>query len=392
MHCILCLCQDSRYSVAMSLDLHAWSVSEGNFPAQGTLVDKLAFFVRYATLAPSTYNTQPWLFKIGEDFIDVFADRRYGLAVLDPDDRELILSCGSAIYALRLTIRHFGYQEETTLLPDEGNDDLLARIKVSGSGDALGDPLIKELFPALGQRTFNRKVFKNKPVPADHLSVLKQVAADEKAWLHICDDEQKENVASLVADGDQIQMSKKAFRREYALWVDDLRTYTNDGYPAYAQGFSETMKTRKGFALRRFENEQGSVADDDELMSGCPTLAVLGSDKGGDLFRLRAGQALMKVLLKAQTLGLSVSMLNQPCEVPELRLRLHDAIDHYHARAHCVFRIGYATPIKHFNPRRSLDKVILFHNGVRPSQDEAFSQNSAKVGFFASLGKLFVAK
>ena len=34
----------------------AWRVSEHDFPQEGTPAEKLAFCVKYAVLAPSTYN------------------------------------------------------------------------------------------------------------------------------------------------------------------------------------------------------------------------------------------------------------------------------------------------------------------------------------------------
>src|SRR5262245_23757995 len=38
-----------------------------------------------ATAAPSVHNTQPWLFRLRSDGVDVFVDRRRQLISLDPD-------------------------------------------------------------------------------------------------------------------------------------------------------------------------------------------------------------------------------------------------------------------------------------------------------------------
>lgn len=94
---------------------------------------KWRFLLHYAVLAPSGHNTQPWLFRLTGDAVDLYADRTRALPVVDPDDRELIMSCGAALTGLHLAVRHFGFQDELALFPDPENTDLLARLR-------LGDP------------------------------------------------------------------------------------------------------------------------------------------------------------------------------------------------------------------------------------------------------------
>ena len=53
-------------------------------------------FVRYATLAPSGHNTQPWRFSIGENRIDIRPDLSRRTPVVDPDDHHLFVSLGCA--------------------------------------------------------------------------------------------------------------------------------------------------------------------------------------------------------------------------------------------------------------------------------------------------------
>lgn len=49
-----------------------------------SLREKLEQFLKYAILAPSSHNTQPWLFKIvGEDTIEVYADDSRWLKIAD---------------------------------------------------------------------------------------------------------------------------------------------------------------------------------------------------------------------------------------------------------------------------------------------------------------------
>ena len=51
-----------------------WQINKQDFPYAGSGAEKLLFLLRYAILAPSSHNTQPWKFLVGEDEIQVFAD------------------------------------------------------------------------------------------------------------------------------------------------------------------------------------------------------------------------------------------------------------------------------------------------------------------------------
>jgi len=58
--------------------------------------------IQKAVRAPSSHNTQPWIFHVAESAINLYADRTRALPVNDPDDRELTISCGCALMNLRV--------------------------------------------------------------------------------------------------------------------------------------------------------------------------------------------------------------------------------------------------------------------------------------------------
>ena len=73
--------------------------------------------IYYAILAPSSHNTQPWLFRIVDNSIELYADRARALPVVDPEDRALTISCGVALYHVILAIRHFGFEHRLEIRP-----------------------------------------------------------------------------------------------------------------------------------------------------------------------------------------------------------------------------------------------------------------------------------
>ncbi len=363
----------------------AWTIKESEYPQEGSIAEKLAFFVRYAVLAPSTYNSQPWNFSIRGKSVYVFADRRYGLPVIDPEDRELVIACGCTLFNLRLAMRTFGYKDITELLPDRNNPDLMAKVTLGEEAETSSDD--KKLFRAICSRHGDRGAFSKREVPEDILRKLKFEASEEGAWLHLPDPVEKELLVRLTAEGDHIQVSQKKFRRELAGWVHQRRMTSKDGLPQEHLSYDDVMNTMGPFAIRRFEMENDRPADDKELNEGSPVIAVLGSKAGGTRERLATGQALQRVWLRAQAEGLSLSTLNQACETPDLRIRLHDEIKHA-GRAQIILRIGYGGR-PHFTERRPLDQVLEIEGRMMKPGSIRHREKSGVIG---RIGNLFLAK
>src|SRR5579884_1603277 len=79
-----------------------WKISERDFPAKGPMEAQLRFLLNYAILAPSKHNTQPWLFHVERNTIELYADQTRVLSMVDAAGRELIMSCGAALANLHV--------------------------------------------------------------------------------------------------------------------------------------------------------------------------------------------------------------------------------------------------------------------------------------------------
>lgn len=375
-----------------NLQMDAWSVSKHDFPKEGSDSEKLAFCVRYAVLAPSAYNSQPWYFSVKGKTVSVYADRRYALPVTDPDDRGLVIAASCALYNLRLAIRYFGYEEKTQYLPDPERESLIARVTIgSYKGDRAITENDKRRFEEITHFEFDHGTFSDKHISDEDMEALKEAASSENAWLYICNDTDKKNILNIIAEADHVQFANKNFRREYSMWTDRRRVNSGDGLPQYAQAFSESMNTFTTTAARRFRNKDGDVANDAEMITGVPLLTILGSVTGGALERIMTGQALMRLCLTAACRDLSVSMLNQACEVPELRLRLHDEINQQ-GRAHVLLRLGYGGKPA-LNARRPLSTVLeVDGKPYDPALHANDDSKSSSQNIFQKMGKVFLAK
>lgn len=343
--------------------LSGWKIDAGDFPSSGSIEQKILFCLRYAILAPSTYNSQPWHFRVDGEVIEFFADRRRGLPVVDADDRALMISCGSALRALELSLGHFGLEIEVSELPDPEDEDLVAVVKVvHDKGKSLLSQEDDAQFSKIIHRHGTRLVYEDKPVQDGHVGLMREAVEANGCWFHVCADHERAPILNLVSEADAIQCGNRSFRRELAGWVHPLRAQSRDGMPHYNMKLNEVMGDLTPSIVRRFEVGSGEKAlAMQQMLSGTPVLAVLGSPYGADKGRLLFGRAFMELGLKAEQLGVSISSLNQVCEVPDIRLRLHDLIQ-CHGRAQAVLRIGY-TREKIYTPRRRLREFVSLTGG-----------------------------
>lgn len=114
-------------------------------------IEKLRFLLRFATLAPSNHNTQPWFFRIHGDEIELRADRSRALPASDPFDRELIISCGASLAFLNATAEAFGCNLRIDRFPDHADTNLLARIAINNQNSV--EPDEKVINSILKRRT-----------------------------------------------------------------------------------------------------------------------------------------------------------------------------------------------------------------------------------------------
>ncbi|PRP73575.1 nitroreductase [Planoprotostelium fungivorum] len=356
-----------------------WKISESDFPHEGSRHEQLSFLVRYAQLAPSTYNSQPWMFRIDErqNIIDLLSDASRSLPVVDPHDRQLLIACGAAFYQLRLAATHFGFFYSYELLPDS-ESNVVARLRLSihpqhnsfGSS-SLRRPMEEEkMFNAITHRRSNNEAYADKPVPEDFLTSIKTSVEEEPGvWLHwIKGSSQKTRVADLTAESMRKQVEYQPYREELFKWIrPNYNSSTMDGLPCGSVGISSINYWMGNY--QRSNNWAKNAAEKKHLQTRtAPVLAVLGTRVDSDREWIIVGQSLVKALLSCTMYGLSVSQHNQALELPQLRSQLQEILgsatvfNHVVGLPQVILRVGYSREGEKElrpSPRRCTDAVMM---------------------------------
>jgi Nitroreductase family len=337
-------------------DTGAWRVAEQQFCGDTTMNEKLCLVLRYAILAPSSHNTQPWRFVIGDERILVCADRARALRVSDPFDRELTISCGAALFNLRVALSRFDLPYVITAFPAQADPDVLAEVRITTRGFIEHE--IGALLPAITQRTTTRERFADRPLPVSLHLAIEDAAQIEGLHAVVIDAlDERVVIGELIAEADHRQFANAAFRRELAHWLRPPST--DEGMPAYshlAQVLLEVATPVAASIVRTFDLGNGAAASHRDLVAGSPALVLLTSDADRPAEWLATGQALERILLTLAQSGVTASYLNQPIEVESLRKRLAQLCG-VAGTPQLLLRVGYGPPVRH-SGRRSLDAVV----------------------------------
>ena len=275
--------------------------------------------VEDALWAPSVHNTQPWRFGLRGARITLRADTDRRLDVADPDGREMLISCGAALYNLRSSLRALGYTARLRLLPDPDRPHLLADIDLE-PGERPDQQTLREHAQIRRRRT-HRGGFRPDPVPAGVVAAIRHDAEREGARLiEAVDADVKGALAALTAAAEHVQQRTRSHAAEIARWAPSPRTSRTDGVQERAYP-RQVPQTTPHFPARDFARGHGWGAQNSQdvgpVLAGLTVLLV--SDGDGPADWLRTGQAMQRVLLRATERDLAAAFHTQALEVPELR-------------------------------------------------------------------------
>lgn len=315
--------------------------------------------VAVANRAPSIHNTQPWLWTLSPSHLSLRADRERQLRVADPDGHSLLISCGAALALTEIGLRASGWEVETRRLPDPADPDVVAEFRIAGRRQPTASDT--DLFAAARRRQSDRRPFTPQDIPADTVELLRTAAGGSGVHAEFpVRPEQQVNLAVAVSWADRIERRDPEYLAEMNRWLRDSDVHA-DGVPASAIPHVPPGQPRHtDVPLRDFEVGVSGRLLIERDVDEHPLIAVLLTESDSALEQLQAGEAMMRLMLAAELLGLGTCPLSQAVDLVAFRTRVSTLMG-WQGLAQMMLRIGYPAPgdlQAARTPRRPVNDVL----------------------------------
>ncbi len=322
-----------------------WDLDASDFTSSGDIEEQARFLLRYAILAPSSHNSQPWQFRVAGNEIDVGADESRWLEAADPEKRELYISVGCALENLCVAAEHFGFDPQVAY-HEPSDADYVATVTLLDDAE-LSTPRPSELFGALTTRYTSHDPFENRPLGDGIHEELRGLVVEDDISLHLVDNsEMKTAMSELQAEADRLLMADPAYRKELGQWIG-----------VGALGSSWLMAQIGQAVVTHLDIGDREAKKNSTLIESAPVVAVLTTESDDPRARIKTGQAYERVALLATTVGIAVHPMSQTLERPELRTRLGKLLDTTGVPQH-LFRLGYTDKAAAHTPRWPLKTFL----------------------------------
>lgn len=307
--------------------------------------------VRYATLAASSHNTQPWKFVIERSRIVVLPDFSRRCPAVDPDDHHLYASLGCAVENLVLAAGAAGLQSRVSY--DASSVHVVLEPTV---------PTRSELFEAIPRRQCSRTEYDGTALSSDQLRLLDQAGAGNGvSVLLLTDPRQKEQVAEYVAEGNRAQFGDAQWVAELKAWIrfngrDAVRT--GDGLYGRVMGNPDAPEWVGKLLMRLTFSAKRQNRKDIRHIRSSAAIAVIFSERSDQPHWIEAGRCYERLALQATALRLRSAFINQPIEVAALRQQFATFLGIGDRRPDLVVRIGRGPEMPR-SLRRPVEHVLV---------------------------------
>jgi len=333
------------------------NINKNDFFNQKTNFEKIKFILRYGILAPSTHNSQPWLFKIEDESCKIFYDsKRYTIKEADPLQRDLYISFGCLIENLFVASNYFNVFKSINYIL---KDSLIVEIVFKDLDGKEVNKNFEKILDAIPKRVNARGIFEQQSISQEIIRRIPSINDFSDLKIDLIQDKGKiEKLASLTARGLKIAYSSPKFRKEMSAWMNSSFSRKKEGIPGYSLRMPALISLVFPMLVRFFDIGKAVGMLNYKSISSAPLISIISSKGNSPLSWLNVGRLFERLSLDMYSRGLKVSIFVASIEIGDLYKEVQE-ITASNLIPQLLFCIGYMNFDQKPNLRHPVEEKLI---------------------------------
>jgi hypothetical protein len=320
-----------------------------------------AAILYFASLAPSGHNAQPWIVKILTEnhWILGTAESRW-LPVIDPDNREMLISLGTFLENLILAAEQYGYAVKSQLVSENSQSQAVIDII-----------FYKGIIPCIADcsRIAMRRTLRNNMLPTllspEDIDLL--LGEQKEAWFYFSQQSTEgQYLAAMTVEANKRQTYKEAAQTELAKWI----RWSNRDVMKFRNGLTAETMEIEGFSkwyVKNFYTDKSVLEYDfrqatiekikEQTAAGSGWLLITSATSTQGL--IDVGRKLERIWLTLRDYKIAIHPMNQLIEEGPFKQAAADKLGMKH-ELQLLLRVGYtASYPMPVSPRMARNTILL---------------------------------
>ncbi len=308
------------------------------------------FFLKYALLAPSSHNTQPWHFTVNDSGVIISPDFSRRLESSDKNNRQLYISLGVSTAFFIVTANNFGYSA-SYFINDDGDINIVCKKNIDNIKN------YSRLFVNIINRVTNRNKYLNS-IDLNKIKYFSKYKVSGVISEFIWKDEIKNKIADIVISAGIEAMNDSLFREELSGYIKTNITKSFVGMPAYGMGIPLIASLFAPFLIKRINMNKITEKDDlNILKKHTPVFCILETERDTVFDWVKVGYQYGLYTLRATSLGMVTHPYAAPIQIGSNSFKLVSILK---TKNHPQFFFRMGVPVKNtkHSPRLLSQDVI----------------------------------
>ncbi len=337
----------------------SWNIKIEDFPAAGTQHEQIEFLTRFALLAPSGHNSQPWRIHASDSQVALYINTGRNLNQSDPQGRQLYISLGCFLENLFTAADFFGFAFLPTYNYPDPSDGATPVAEITFQKRTPAEHKDRRMVRAIIERNSNRYPYRDEPLPQSFIDYAGTIIEPQIKIFLLTDTAQKDQAANIMEDAQIYAMDSADFRKELSEYIKSSYTEEPYGMPGFTLNIPGPVsilapKLAKNINLSRLSKKQ----DSELLLRRTPALGVICASQDSRENWLSVGRVFERVWLRATSDGIAFSVWAAAIQHETFRARLQKILN-TPLLPMAAFRAGLPKTKPGHSPRFSLKDLAV---------------------------------